>query len=112
MPHIHPTIPAYRPRTLLGGREARHPAAATTSASRVATVSACSWVGASTITRTSCSVPAGRRSTPPARSPGPRGAHQPPAGLPELLLARVARLADVVAPHAGEPIGHRDVDQR
>ena len=52
------------PHGALGPRRQRD-AAATTSARRAATSSACSWVGASTITRTSCSVPEGRSSTRP-----------------------------------------------
>ena len=52
-----------------GGRSGRwwgQRAAATTSARATAVARACSTVGASTITRTSCSVPEGRSSTRPA----------------------------------------------
>ena len=62
-----------------------------------ATSSACSWVGASTITRTSCSVPDGRSSTRPVS----------PSSSSTALTAS----ATVVVLDDGEPVGDRHVDQ-
>ena len=110
MPHIGPRVPAAadRPsdptgRAGLRRRSTREPAgavsatAATTSARRWATSSACSCVGASTITRTSCSVPEGRSSTRP----------ESPSSASTALTASATASLSATA----QPIGDGHVDQ-